>query len=119
MPQSKIPKDNPASRFGDKVSPGRPKGIPNKNTGLLKDAIIMAATNIGNKLSGTGLVGYLEDLQANHPPVFAQLVGKVLPLQLVGEFAHKVTISELSDDELAGIAMIAQRDKDKDAHIVN
>lgn len=92
MSQNKIPKDNPASRFGDKASPGRPKGAVNKTTTLLKDAILEAATNVGNKKGGNGLVSYLEDLEANTPAAFSQLVGKVLPLQITGDASNPVGI---------------------------
>lgn len=77
-----------------KPGPGRPKGIPNKTTALLKDAIIKAAEEAGGE---NGLVGYLV-LQANtNPQSFLPLLGKVLPLQVTGDkdnpLQHKVTIS--------------------------
>ncbi len=37
--------------------PGRPKGVPNKTTALLKDAILKAAEGAGGQ---GGLVGYLQ-----------------------------------------------------------
>lgn len=64
---------------------GKQKGVPNRITRLLKEAIIMAAELVGdprNEDGKTGLVEYCVFLAEEHPPVFAQLLGKVLPLQI-------------------------------------
>lgn len=61
---------------------GRPKGIPNKTTQLLKDAILRAATNAGGP---EGLVGYLTTQAVANPGPFMSLLGKVLPMQVVGD----------------------------------
>lgn len=59
---------------------GRPKGVPNKTTALLKDAILKAA----DAAHPEGMVGYLvEQAQANPGP-FMALLGKVLPMQVTG-----------------------------------
>lgn len=72
-----------------KAGPGRPKGMPNKTTTLLKDALLLAATQAGGK---EGLVGYLQTQAIENPgPVLAQL-GKVLPLQITGEDGGPVMI---------------------------
>lgn len=60
---------------------GRPKGIPNKTTQLLKDAILMAAEEAGNT---QGLVGYLKSQAIENPGPFLSLLGKVLPMQVTG-----------------------------------
>ncbi len=68
---------------------GRTKGIPNKSTTLLKDAILQAASEAG----GTeGLVGYLKAQAIKNPGAFLPLVGKVLPMQLTGEDGGPVLI---------------------------
>lgn len=75
------------NKIGDKngPKPGRPKGSPNKTTALVKEAIIKAAEAVGNPASGEGgLVGYCEFLARDEPKAFAQLIGKVLPLQVQG-----------------------------------
>lgn len=64
---------------------GRPKGSRNKTTALIKDAILMAGDEVG--LDGAGkerMVGYLKRLAVEHPPAFAMLLAKVLPLQVTG-----------------------------------
>ena len=63
------------------ISPGRPKGVPNKTTQLLKDAILLAAQNAGGP---SGMVGYLETQARDNPGPFMSLLGKVLPMQITG-----------------------------------
>lgn len=64
---------------------GRAKGVPNKTTALLKDAIIQAAVAVGEDGKGKGeLVGYCKFLAANEPKAFASLMGRVLPMQITG-----------------------------------
>ena len=70
----------------DRSKTGRAKGTPNKTTALLKDAILKAAENAGNKIGeGNGLVSYLEKQAADNPGPFMALLGKVLPMQIVGD----------------------------------
>lgn len=57
---------------------GRPKGVPNKFTGELKDMILQA-------LSGAGGTEYLQKQATDNPAAFMTLVGKVLPLQVTGK----------------------------------
>lgn len=67
------------------VSPGRPKGVPNKTTALLKDAIITAAQEVGFDGKGKGgLTGYLRYVAATDVKAFSGLLGKVLPMQITG-----------------------------------
>lgn len=66
-----------------KPGPGRPKGVPNKNTTLLKDAILKAATQAGG--GEEGLVTYLQIQAQINPGPFLALLGKVLPMQVTGE----------------------------------
>ena len=64
-----------------KPGPGRPKGVPNKNTALLKDAILKAAEGAGGE---GGMVGYLQLQAVENPGPFMALLGKVLPMQVEG-----------------------------------
>lgn len=69
-------------RVGDGTpGPGRKKGVPNKTTRLLKDALLEAATLAGGK---SGLVGYLKAQAEANPQSFLPLLGKVIPLQITG-----------------------------------
>jgi hypothetical protein len=61
--------------------PGRPKGVPNKTTALLKDAILLAATNAGDG----DMAEYLTKQAKENPTAFMGLLGKVLPMQVVGD----------------------------------
>lgn len=59
------------------AGPGRPKGIPNKNTGLIREMIAKA-------LDEAGGVDYLVDC-ARDPrskAAFLALIGKVMPVQV-------------------------------------
>lgn len=71
-------------RIGEgKPGPGRPKGVPNKTTALLKDAILMAAQKAGG--GEDGLVNYLHQQAIANPGPFLSLLGKVLPMTVVGD----------------------------------
>ena len=69
--------------------PGRPKGVPNKTTQLLKDAILKAATEAGNG----DMVEYLKLQAVENPGPFMALLGKVLPMQVVGEEGGAIEIN--------------------------
>lgn len=56
---------------------GRKKGVPNKNTQAIKDAITEAFEKAGG-------VNYLVALANSDPRTFCALVGKVIPLQVDG-----------------------------------
>jgi hypothetical protein len=60
---------------------GRKKGTPNKTTGVLKDAILLAA----EQADPGGLVGYLKTQATSNPQSFLPLLGKVLPMQVTGD----------------------------------
>jgi len=68
---------------------GRPRGSVNKTTSLLKDAILMAATQAGGK---DGITGYLREQAVENPGPFMSLLGKVLPMQVTGENGNDLTI---------------------------
>ena len=83
---SKIVK-NTARQLPPAAGKGRPKGSKNKVTSLLKDAVIEAAVQAGNK---DGLVGYLKQQAIDHPTAFLTLLGKVLPIQHAGEVGAEI-----------------------------
>jgi len=72
-----------------KAGPGRPKGVPNKNTTAIKDMVLEA-------LNGAGGVAYLQAQANENPASFMTLVGKVIPLQVNGpadDGSHKLVVS--------------------------
>jgi hypothetical protein len=69
---------------------GRKPGVPNRITTVLKDAIVIAATEVGeNRRGKDGLTGYLRWLAKNEPKSFAALLGRVLPYHIVGKLEHE------------------------------
>jgi hypothetical protein len=62
--------------------PGRKKGVPNKNTALIRDLIIQALDNVGG-------VAYLEEAARSSPTAFLGLIGKVMPVQIEGGDPNK------------------------------
>ena len=65
---------------------GRPKGAPNKTTAALKEAILIAAEEVGFDGAGEdGLTGYLRKVAMSDIKAFSGLLGKVLPMQIAGE----------------------------------
>ena len=76
---------NKTLKIGEgKPGPGRPKGVPNRTTALLKDAILQAAQRAGGD-DQDGLVNYLTIQAKENPGPFLSLLGKVLPLTLQGD----------------------------------
>ncbi len=83
--------DLETSKIGKgKAGPGRPKGMPNKTTALLKDAILEAARGAGGK---GGMVAYLTTQATENPGPFMALLGKVLPMQVTGEDGEPVQMT--------------------------
>ena len=82
-----------------KPGPGRPKGLPNKTTALLKDAILQAARMAGDKYLeasgelGDGLAAYLTVQASSQPAAFMSLLGKVLPMQVTGSDGKDLVIT--------------------------
>jgi hypothetical protein len=93
----------------------KPKG-PNKIARDLKKGIMDAAERHGEDGLGTnGIEGYCFLLASKHPKIFAQLLGKVLPMQIhasVDNYIASVNIVSIpSDSYLApeDIARIKQQ----------
>lgn len=79
---------------------GRPKGSQNRQTALLKDAVILAAELAGKDVrpddpEAAGLVSYLRWLAVEEAPTFGTLLGKVLPLQIAGDRDNPITTHSL------------------------
>lgn len=79
-----LPVPAPVRRLPPAAGRGRIKGEQNKLTRVLKDAILKAAEQAGNKVGKEGLISYLEHQAIENPGPFMGLLGKVLPLQVTG-----------------------------------
>jgi hypothetical protein len=89
-PEAMTEKQTP--RIGEgKPGPGRPKGVPNKTTQLLKDAILQAAADAGDG----DMVAYLAKQAKENPGPFLALIGKVLPMQVTGEGGGALAVTWL------------------------
>lgn len=63
---------------GARPGAGRPKGVPNKVNGQLKDMIMTA-------LEQAGGLTYLTNQAHENPKTFLLLLGRVLPMQVSGD----------------------------------
>lgn len=82
--------------------PGRKKGVPNKTTTVLKEAILAAAAGHGYDGDGEdGLEGYLLKVAEEDVKAFCGLLGKVLPMQVTGADDGPIQITKI---EIVGVA---------------
>jgi hypothetical protein len=65
---------------------GRPKGVPNKFGVGLKGAILQSFAEVGG-------IKWLNKLAESHPPVYATLLGRVLPLEVTGAGGGPLIVS--------------------------
>lgn len=84
----------------DRSKTGRKKGTPNKTTTALKEAILLAAEQVGEDgLGASGLVGYLRRVAKEDVKAFSTLLGKVLPLQVTGSDDGPLKLVIYAEDE--------------------
>lgn len=84
-----------SGRFGAGNS-GKPAGAVSKTTKALKEAILLAAEQVGSDGKGKdGLTGYLRHVAESDVKAFAGLLGKVLPLQLTGAGGGPLTFQRI------------------------
>jgi hypothetical protein len=82
--------DKKTPKIGEgKPGPGRPKGMPNKTTALLKDAILKAAEDAGEG----DMAAYLTQQAKENPGPFMALLGKVLPMQIAGDAENPLVLN--------------------------
>ena len=67
-----------AKKPGGNAGKGRPRGVPNKITGALKEMILGALSRAGGE-------DYLVQQAWKNPTAFLALLGKVLPTTLAGD----------------------------------
>ena len=81
-----------STRIGEgKPGPGRPPGAVNKVTATVKMLTLDALDALGGKK-------WLVKLGKTHPQVFAQLLAKIMPTQVVGDVSHRF-VAELPPPE--------------------
>ena len=81
-------KKNKRGRFGKPgvENPGRPRNSTNKNTRLLKEAIMIAAEIEGQDGQGKGkLIGFLRRVAQEDIRSFVSLLRSIIPLQVIEE----------------------------------
>src|ERR1700729_615231 len=81
-------KANKGSFTKERPGPGRPRGVPNKFTGELKEAIL-AGVNGSNK---QGVAGFVLDLSVDTPTSAAALLGRLIPVSMVGTLDGKIVV---------------------------
>lgn len=64
---------------------GRPKGSTNKITRDIREAVLQSFEIVGG-------AQYLAEQARSNPTAYLSLVGKVLPLQVQGDLAGKMTL---------------------------
>lgn len=85
---------NVSTRKPPAAGKGRPKGALNKTTTALKDAILLAAADVGEDGDGRGgLRGYLRAVAKDDKKAYSGLLGRVLPLQIAGDPDNPVKTS--------------------------
>lgn len=72
------------------VSPGRPKGVPNKTTKTAKDAIAAAAEALGG---AERLTAWAQEDPANERVFWGTIYPKLLPLQVTGEGGDAIKLA--------------------------
>jgi hypothetical protein len=92
MANSKLQKSSGNRPKPPNAGKGRKKGVPNKTTALLKDAILQAAERAGDK---EGMIGYLTVQAQKNPNAFLGLLGKVLPMQVTGPDDGPIRVTEI------------------------
>lgn len=72
---------------------GRKKGVPNRVTACLRDAIMHAFDTVGGE-------SYLTMVARKHPQVFCMLLARILPMQITGAAGRLIEIAGVSAREL-------------------
>lgn len=72
------------------ISPGRPKGVPNKLTQTAKDAIAAAAQALGG---ADRLTAWAQEDPQNERVFWGTIYPKLLPLQVTGEGGGPLELS--------------------------
>lgn len=86
---------------GHEKKGGREKGVKNKVTVQLKEAILQAAELEGSDRNGKGgLVGFMRKLSRRNPVVYGRLLEKLLPYQLTGKDGSPMQVVHQTREQL-------------------
>ena len=85
---------NKPGRGGARAGAGRKKGIPNRLTTSMKEAIRDAFQELG-------CAGYLVRIGHDDPRTFCSLLGRVIPREVGGPDGEPIKVQDVSDLELA------------------
>ena len=85
---------NKSRRGGTRAGAGRKKGIPNRLTTSMKEAIRDAFQELGG-------AGYLVRIGHDDPRTFCSLLGRVIPREVGGPDGEPIKVQDVSDLELA------------------
>lgn len=69
-------------------NPGRPKGVPNKGTGRIRDIVADALDEVGG-------VAYLVEQANKNPQAFMSLVGRAMPKEVLAKIESMPTKAEI------------------------
>lgn len=100
MPPDLLP---PLPYEGVPLTPPPKRKTPNRTTTALKEAILIAASEVGDELAEAaaakgetltgGLIGYLKGVARTDVKAFAGLLGKVLPMQVTGADGNALEVT--------------------------
>lgn len=70
--------------------PGRPKGIPNRSTQVIKGAILAAFERAGGE-------AYLLEVAKDDPKTFCMLLARILPSEIKADVSMTTTLADRLD----------------------
>ena len=85
---------------GRRKTGGRRRGMPNKNTQVLREAALLAAAAAGSETGKNGLYLYLKKVAKKYPSVFLPFLGRLQPLQVESQQTSKTEVTYRSVSKL-------------------
>jgi hypothetical protein len=95
------PKANKTTfRRGRPKTGGRGRGTVNKNTLVLREAVLLAAAAAGSEKGTNGLFLYLKKVAKKQPAVFMPVLARLLPLHIESQQTSKTEVTYRSFAEI-------------------
>ena len=85
---------------GRRKTGGRRRGIPNRNTRVLREAVLLAAAAAGSEKGRNGLFLYLKKVAKKQPAIFMPVLARLLPLQVESQQTSKTEVTYRSFAEI-------------------